>query len=369
LVLPCLASELERAALPNIVDQLTAIPYLNRIIIGLDRADLEGYRQAIQLFKRFPQPYQVIWNDGPRVQRLLNELHLAGISPKERGKGHNLWICFGLVQASPKGGVVVVHDCDISNYSSRLLSRLVYPVVDPRSNYVFAKGYYARVTDNKLYGRVSRLFVTPLLRALKRSLPQSRYLDYLDSFRYPLAGECAISESALRRLHITTDWGLEIGTLSEVFRDHSTRQLCQVDIADTYDHKHQPLGHETPHQGLNRMARDIASSIFEGLTAQGQVIDEGLIRTVVSAYQRIVRDLMDSYADVAAINGLEMDRGAELSAASTFAEALHEVGKEFVSSQSHQAPTLLWDEVLRTHPDILFRLEKAVKDDYEEYAQ
>lgn len=69
-----------------------------------------------------------------------------------------------------------------------MLARLIYPVANPAFNYMFCKGYYARVADGTMNGRVSRLLVTPLLRALKKVCGQREFLDYMDSFRYPLAG-------------------------------------------------------------------------------------------------------------------------------------------------------------------------------------
>ena len=39
LVIPCLYSELEGTALPNIIDELTKVEYLNEVVIGLDRVE------------------------------------------------------------------------------------------------------------------------------------------------------------------------------------------------------------------------------------------------------------------------------------------------------------------------------------------
>ena len=39
LVLPCLYTELEGPAQENIVQELTKVPYLDQIVIGLDRAN------------------------------------------------------------------------------------------------------------------------------------------------------------------------------------------------------------------------------------------------------------------------------------------------------------------------------------------
>lgn len=368
LVLPCLASELDNAALECIVTALAKVPYISRVIIGLDRADAATFKRAVAYFARLPQPHRVIWNDGPRISALLDGLRHHGLAPAERGKGHNLWTCLGLLQAEGLAGIVVTHDCDIINYTPRLLARLVYPLVHPDSNYVFAKAYYARVSQGRFFGRVSRLFVTPLLRALRYSQAPARYLEFLDSFRYPLAGECAMHVDVARRLNLTMDWGLEIGILSELYRNYSTRQICQVDIADTYDHKHQPVGSDSSQTGLNRMCRDIALRIMQGLAVQGHVLDLGYIRTIVTAYQRIVLDLIDSYVDVAAINGLTYDRGEEVMAASAFADTLYAAGKHFVGEDYHRPFALTWDEVIRSRPDILASLRSAVALDQDDFA-
>ena len=231
LVLPCLHTELRGPALAPFVQQLATMPWLREIVIGLDRADAASCREALALFDQLPQPHHLIWNDGPRLSALVEELGRQGLAPAERGKGHNIWLCLGLVQALERAEVVALHDCDVVNFTPRMLARLVFPLLHPDSGFVFAKACYPRISGGVMYGRVSRLFVTPLLRALQRCLPPSRYLDYLDSVRYPLSGECALRLNAARRLHLPCNWGMEIGVLSELFRDHSTRQLCQVDIA------------------------------------------------------------------------------------------------------------------------------------------
>ena len=66
LILPSLFSELQGEALPMIVSELKQVPYLSEIVIGLDRANEEEYRQALQFFSSLEQPHRVLWNDGPR---------------------------------------------------------------------------------------------------------------------------------------------------------------------------------------------------------------------------------------------------------------------------------------------------------------
>ena len=67
------------------------------------------------------------------------------------------------------------------------------------------------------------------------------FLEYLDSFRYILAGEFALSLDLAQRLRIPADWGLEMGVLSEVHRNIALHRVAQVDIAKIYEHKHQEV--------------------------------------------------------------------------------------------------------------------------------
>ncbi len=168
LVLPSLYSELEGPALRNIVRELAKVPYLEQIVIGLDRANEQQYRHALGYFAELPQHVRVLWNDGPRLRAIDLALREQGLAPTEQGKGRNVWFCFGYVLASGMSKSVALHDCDILTYNRELVARLIYPVANPAFNYMFCKGYYARVADSKMNGRVSRLLVTPLIRALKK---------------------------------------------------------------------------------------------------------------------------------------------------------------------------------------------------------
>jgi len=91
LVLPSLYSELEGPALSSIVDELTQVPYLNQIVVGLDRADESQFKKAIQFFNRLPQDLDILWNDGPRLRKIDSLLQEKGLAPKEMGKGRNVW--------------------------------------------------------------------------------------------------------------------------------------------------------------------------------------------------------------------------------------------------------------------------------------
>jgi glucosyl-3-phosphoglycerate synthase len=363
LVLPSLYSELEKPALEKIVQELRQVPYLSEIVIGLDRADEDQFKRAKEYFSRLPQHHRVLWNDGPRAQAIDAALREEGLAPKQRGKGCNVWYCFGYMLASQRSRVVALHDCDITTYDRGMLARLVYPVARPSFSFYFCKGYYARAAGGKLHGRVSRLFVTPIIRTLKRILGQVEYLDYLDSFRYPLAGEFSLHVDVLRDLRIPSDWGLEIGVLSEVQRNYSRGRLCQVDVADVYDHKHQDLSVGDPTAGLAKMSNDIAKALFRKLATQGHVFTQGTFRSIKATYYRIALDFVEAYHKDALMNGLGFDRHAEEKAVEVFLQSIVRAGEQFLHNPMETPFIPSWNRVASARPSVLQDLVDTVESD------
>lgn len=368
LVLPSLYSELEREALATIVDELVKVPYLNEIVIGLDRANLDEYKHALKYFSKLPQHHRVLWNDGPRLMAIDAKLQELGLAPKEMGKGRNVWYCYGYILASKRSEAVALHDCDIVTYNRELLARLIYPVANPRFNYEFCKGYYSRVNGKKMGGRVSRLFVTPVLRALKKVCGYSDFLEYLDSFRYPLAGEFSMRVDVINDLLIPSDWGLEVGVLSEMKRNYATNRLCQVDIADVYDHKHQDLSAEDADQGLSKMSVDISKAIFRKLATNGEVFSSEKFRSIKATYFRVALDFVETYSNDALINGLDYDRHGEEQAVELFAKNLMIAGEYFLDNPMDTPFIPSWNRVISAVPDILDQLKDAVEQDYQEFS-
>jgi glucosyl-3-phosphoglycerate synthase len=369
LVLPSLYSELEGPALKNIVNELARVPYLEQIVIGLDRADEAEYRHALEYFSELPQHVRVLWNDGPRLRALDMKLREKGLAPTEMGKGRNVWFCFGYTLACGRSKAVALHDCDILTYSRDLVARLIYPVANPSFNYMFCKGYYARVADGSMNGRVSRLLVTPLIRALKKVAGPNDYLDYLDSFRYPLAGEFSFRTDVINDLRIPSDWGLEVGVLSEMKRNYATNRLCQVDIADTYDHKHQDLSPEDASKGLSKMSTDISKALFRKLATNGEIFSNEKFRTLKATYYRIALDFIETYQSDAVINGLSFDRHKEEKAVELFAQNVMRAGAYFLDNPMDTPFIPSWNRVASAIPDIKDQLLEAVELDNEEYSR
>ena len=122
LVLPSLYSELEGPALSGILDELSMVPYLDQIVVGLDRANEEQCRHALKFFGRLPQRPNILWNDGPRLRAIDTLLQSHGLAPDQPGKGRNVWYMFGYVLATGKAHSVALHDCDILTYKRDLLA-------------------------------------------------------------------------------------------------------------------------------------------------------------------------------------------------------------------------------------------------------
>lgn len=367
LILPSLFSELEGEALPKIIDHLTRVKYLSEIVIGLDRASVDQYQHALRFFGKLPQHHRILWNDGPRLKALDSELADLGLAPEEPGKGRNVWYCMGYILSSGVAESVALHDCDILTYDRELLARLIYPVANPQFNYEFCKGYYARIASGKMSGRVSRLLVTPLLRTLKKVAGNSAYLDYMDSFRYPLAGEFSFRRDVLNDIRIPSDWGLEIGVLSEMHRNYANNRLCQVDIARVYDHKHQDLSSEDQDKGLSKMSIDITKALFRKLATEGYVLSNEVFRSVKATYFRIALDFIETYRNDALMNGLSLDIHEEEKAVEMFAQNIMIAGQQFLDYPMDTPFIPSWNRVVSAMPDILTRLHQAVEDDRKEF--
>jgi glucosyl-3-phosphoglycerate synthase len=363
LILPSLFSELEGPALAGIVDALCGADYINHIVIGLDQADADQFAHAREYFSRLPQRHEILWNDGPRLRAIDQQLEQSGLAPNEAGKGRNAWYCIGYTLASPNSDVVALHDCDIVTYSRDMLARLLYPVANPAFPYLFCKGYYPRIADGKLNGRVARLLVTPLLLALQRTCGHNEYLDYLQGFRYPLAGEFAMRTAILPNIRIPSDWGLEIGMLSEVWRNLNHHAVCQVDISDAYDHKHQPLSADDAGKGLSRMSTDISKALFRKLATDGVVFSQETFRTLKATYLRIALDLIEMYYHDAMMNGLHIDRHIEEKAVELFASNVVNAGQLFLDTPNETPFIANWSRVNAALPDLMQNLRQAVHED------
>jgi len=362
LVLPSLFSELRGSALRKIISELKPVNYLREIVISMNRMSGVQFRSALKFFDRLPQPHRIIWNDGPRVRRMYAKLRKHQLVDYVPGKGFNVWMAYGYLIGKRNIDVIVTHDCDVLTYDRNFLSRLAYPVASTSLAYEFSKGYYARVSD-RMYGRVARLLVTPLVRSLIRILGHHPLLTYLDNFRYPLSGEFAMSTDLANAIRVPGDWGLEIGILAEVYRNTTTKRICQIDLVDRYDHKHQVLSAASARRGLRKMAFDISKSLFQILAAEGLVINQATFTSLLSAYIRTAQDTMQRYQDDAVVNHLEFDQHAESVVIEVFVDAIEDAATVYMKEKSATPLTPTWSRVESAIPGFLDELREQVEKD------
>ncbi len=367
LILPALSAEFEKHAMEDILAQLCQVRYVSQFVVTLAQTSREQFREIRERLSILPGEVFLIWNDGPRVQSLYRQLESNGLQTGPDGKGRSCWMAYGFVLGKHQADIIALHDCDIVNYNRELLSRLCYPVLNPNLNFEFCKGYYARVSD-RMHGRVTRLFITPLIRALESLFGFLPFLRYLDSFRYPLSGEFAMQADLARINRIPSDWGLEIGVLAEIYRNCSKKRVCQVDIADNYEHKHQELSPGDSTKGLMKMALDIAKTLFRVLSAEGVTFETGNMQTLLTRYVRTAEDNISRYHADAMINGLIFDRHEEETAVETFARALQQATEEFFADPLGKPLIPNWARVSSALPGFLGALTEAVEADNAECA-
>src|SRR3984957_8404971 len=326
LVLPCHYAEIGTAALHGIVEKLAGAKFLSQVVISMNGVPDYSTREVKRFWSQLLQPHVVLWNDSPVLLQQLREQGLQ-LNP---GKGLNLWLAFGWLAANQTSGTVLIHDCDIAKYDLDLPLALALPVA--RLDYSFCKGYYSRVRE-ELFGRVTRLFVLPLVRSLVRVLGHMPLLDFIDSFRYPLSGEYSMSFDTVMNLPIESGWALEIGSLCELHRNLDPKTICQVDLAMLYDHKHQNLDPEQPGRGLLRTAAEIAGSLLTHLEREGSSFDGKTLETLVQTYKTVSNDFVRRYQHVANLNSLPFDLSRESGAAKAFSETLSVVCLNFLQGR------------------------------------
>lgn len=362
LLLPALVSEFDTPTMPRIISELENVAYLNKIVLSLDRADEKRFTEVRGIMSSIKTPVRIVWHDGPRMQALYNVLRKNGFRIDRPGKGRSVWMTIGYILSDKDVDAIALHDCDIVNYDRELLARLIYPVVHPAMDFEFSKGYYARISG-KLFGRVTRLFYTPLIRSLKRILEYNSFVDYLGNFRYALSGEFALITPLARSLRISPTWGLEVSLLSEVYQRTSVNRICQVEIREIYEHKHQVLDKSHPEGGLVRMATDIAEALFRFLSQDGIIMSESFFRTLYTSYIEESRIAIEKYNALSLINGLQYDRNGEIDASETFVECLKIATQNFIADPVGIPMLSAWNRVSAAIPDFKVRLKEAVEAD------
>ncbi|MCW4005790.1 MAG: glucosyl-3-phosphoglycerate synthase [Candidatus Bathyarchaeota archaeon] len=354
-IIPVIGSDLTNPTFKEIVEGLNGCDYLKKVFIALSASPQE-YRLAHQILSRFDLPYELLWCNNPDVATVLEELKSKGLDvTASRGKGKDVWMAIGI--ASLDLHAIAIHDADIVSYTELIPTKLLYSVVEPQLDFSFCKGYYARVNleRRRMYGRIYRLFINPLLEALqKKTGHKSTFIRYLQSFRYPLAGEVAIYSDLALNLRIPGDWGFEIGMLAELYRNVSAKRICEVDMG-FFDHKHKAMNQDE----LLKTAGNSLITIFRTLTeTDGINVSLPFLLSLQVIYRRFAQDRVRQYAADALCNDLIFDRHSEESSVEALSRVIMEGGQQYLNKPtSAQLPD--WLRTLSVMPDARERLRSA----------
>jgi glucosyl-3-phosphoglycerate synthase len=355
LIMPIKGNDLKNPEFAKIIHEVNECYYLKKVFIALSVENPTDYEDALRICRGFKIPCDVIWCNKPEVVALLEELKKKGLDVTSlSGKGKDLWIAMGI--ASLELYAFAMHDADILSYSKILPTRLLYPIIEPNLDFFFSKGYYARVNfeTKKMYGRVYRLFINPLLEALQEKLHYSRFIAYLQSFSYALSGEIAITNDLALHLRIPSDWGLEMGTLGELYRNASYRRICEVDLG-FYEHKHKDMSKDA----LLRTAEDSLVTLLRTLTeTEFLEVSETFLLSLQVVYRRIAQDKIRQYHADATCNNLSFDRHEEETNVDSLSTVIVTAGKKYLTNPIEtQLPE--WLRTIAAMPNIRERLRET----------
>ena len=358
LLIPCLMEEFNRPALSLIRDTLSTLTGLSSLVIALSADSIEDVNTAEAFFADMPFPVQVHWTNGPAVCEVLSSMKSLGLDlTGPPGKGWAVWQ--GLGVACQQGEVIGLFDADIRTFGSSYPERMLRPLLNPSHGMAYVKAFYSRLSleTQALQGRATRLFVGPLLASLEQIFGTLPYLRYLQTFRYPLAGEFAFTRDLAMNLRIPSDWGLEMGLLSEVYRHVAPSRITQVDLG-LFDHKHKSLG-DKPDKGLQRMASEIFCTVLRSLMEhEGCVMSMDQLPTLEVLYRRVGEDRVRQFGLDSAINRLPYDRHGEELALHRFADLLRPSLSGLLASPiAHQLPS--WSRLNSCNPSFAMDLATA----------
>jgi glucosyl-3-phosphoglycerate synthase len=254
----------------------------------------------------FDLDVDLLWCSCPEIDDVLADHGLGG----DAGKGRDVWLALG--HAADVADYVVCHDADAKTYTDGHVPKLLAPLAD---DYAFTKGYYARVENRQLYGRLFRLFVSPLVRALDERVDHA-FVDYLGAFRYALAGEFALTSDLARDVRAQRAFGLEIGTLGDAYAHAGFELSAQVDLG-RHEHDHRAVSGPT---GLSDMSEQVGRALFNALADHDVDVAFDALR---EDYRDAADRLVSQYAADARFNDFEYDEPGEREQVEAYASAVH----------------------------------------------
>lgn len=303
-IVPLVEADAGTDVAANVVESLAAAG-LSDVLVAL-AAPPDAVSDVAAWLDGLDAPTTLLWCSGPELDAHLSDAGLDAPS----GKGRDVWLALGAALAAGHDRVVL-HDGDASDASPADARKLLFPL---EAGYDLGKAYYARIEAGRLYGRLTRLFVDPLVATLQDA-HDAPVLDYFADFRYALAGECAMTADLAAQVRADPRWGLELGVLGDAHRVAGADGVAQVDLG-RYAHEHRGVGGS---EGLTRMAEGVGAALFRVLADHGVTPDH---ETLAARYRDRGESFADRYALDARFNGLAADAEGEREQVAKYAAAL-----------------------------------------------
>ena len=216
-----------------------------------------------------------------------------GVPP---GKGAGLWLAVPI----SFGDIICFVDSDIRDFKKEFVVALCQPILYTRtvrdSAIKYVKAYYKRLTIRlsstrkrtfKLGGRVTRLLVKPLLKVIIDNLDE---FQGLETFKYPLSGEYAMSRDVMEMLRIPDHYGIEISSLMQLHDMFGITPLAQINLG-YFQHIGQSFS------GIHQMSEQIVSTLYNYLGQKGiDLSDEELKDKIMSEYIKLSNEILEDNA-------------------------------------------------------------------------
>jgi hypothetical protein len=227
----------------------------------------------------------------PKVLAKFGVFGVTGFFGIPFGKGSGLWLSIPITS----GDILCFVDSDILNFRKEFVIALCHPIIYSwnlrEAGIKFVKAYYKRLTKTPdlppdeaiLGGRVCRLFTIPLIQAATKSLGVYKPLN---AFKYPLAGEFALSRDTFENLNIPAAYFVELYMLFQLLGIIGNASMAQVDL-QIYNH----IGQSLPK--LGEMARQIGSGILERMIEKrNKPLTGKEKKQILQEYQRRLKHMM-----------------------------------------------------------------------------
>jgi len=246
-----------------------------------------------------------------KVLAKYGAFNVAGRFGVPPGKGAGVWLSVPITS----GDIICFVDSDIKDFKKEFVVGLCYPIIYTKtirdSAIKYVKAYYQRLTTRleqdsniKLGGRVTRLLVRPLMKVIVENF---NVCEGVETFKYPLSGEVALSREILETMRIPYHYGIEISSLLQLCDMVGIIPLAQVDLG-IFQH----IGQSSA--GILKMSEQIIITINDQLRSHDiELSQEDILEKILSKYKITANEMLEADMSIAEAHQKEIEELANRS--------------------------------------------------------